>query len=81
MSIKSFKMFKESMITVENFEIEKWYESGDTVPVTRSSQHLVLLSSSRIGPKLTIEDESYVDIQSINLCDPCVHFVLVSWYG
>ena len=33
--------------------------------------HLVPLPSSLIGPKLTSEDESYVDIQSISLCDLC----------
>ena len=81
MSIKSFKMFKESMITVENFEIEKWYEGGDTVPVTRSSHHLVPLSSSQIGPNLTSEDESYVDIQSISLCELCIQLILVGWNG
>ena len=81
MSIKFLKIFKESMITVENFEIEKWYEGGDTVPVTRSSHHLVPLSSSQIGPKLTSEDESYVDIQSISLSDLCIQLILVVWHG
>ena len=50
MSIKYFGICKEIMISVENLEIEKWYEGGDTVSVTRISQHLVALSSSRIGP-------------------------------
>ena len=50
------------MISVENIEIEKWYEGGDTVTVTWSSHYLVPLSSSPIGPNLTSEDESYVDI-------------------
>ena len=53
MSTKFFWICKESMISVENLETEKWYEGGDTVSVTRSSHHLVLLSSSQIGPKLT----------------------------
>ena len=54
-----FGICKESMIRVENFEIEKWYDDGgDTVPVTQSSHHLVPLSSSRIGPKLTSQDAS-----------------------
>ena len=75
MSIKFFGICKESMISVENLEIEKWYEGGDTVPVTRSSHYLVPLPSSRIGPKLTSEDESYVDIQSISLCDLCIQLV------
>ena len=57
-SIKFFGICKDSMINVENFEIEK-YVDGDTVPVTRSNHHLVPLSSYRIGPKLTSEDESY----------------------
>ena len=62
MSIRFFGICKESMISVENFKIEKWYEDGDTVPATCSSHHLVPLSSSQIGPKVTSEDESYVDI-------------------
>ena len=53
-----FGSSKESMIRVENFEIEKWYDGGDTVPVTQSSHHLVPMSSSRIGPKLTSQDAS-----------------------
>ena len=69
MPIKFFGICKESMINVENLEIEKWYEGENTVPVTRSSHHLVPLSSSWIGPKLRSADESYVDIQSISLCD------------
>ena len=81
MSIKFFGICKESMISVENLEIKKWYEGGDTVPITRSSHHLVPLSSSRIGPKLTSEDKSYVDIQSISLCDLCIQLVLVGWHG
>ena len=52
-SIKFFGICKDSMISVENLEIKKQCERGETVPVTRSSHHLVLLSSSRIGPKLT----------------------------
>ena len=60
MSITFFKIRKESVISVKDFEIEKWYEGGDTVPATRSSHHLVPLSSLRTGPKLS-EDESYVD--------------------
>ena len=80
MSITFFKIRKESMISVKDFEIEKWYEGGDTVPVTRSSHHLVPLSSLRIGPKLS-EDESYVDIQSFSLCNLCIQLVLVGWHG
>ena len=72
MSIKFFGICKESMISVENLEIEKWYEGGDTVPVTRSSHHLVPLSSSRIGPKVKSEDESYVDI--------CQTSVIINFY-
>ena len=49
--------------------------------MTQSSLHLVLLSSSRIGAKLTSEDESYVDIQSIILCDLCIQLILVVWHG
>ena len=81
MSIKFFGICKESMISVENLEIEKWYDGGDIVPVTRSSHHLVPLPSSWIGTKLTSEDESYVDIQSISLCDLCIQLVLVGWHG
>ena len=81
MSIKFFGICKESMISVENLEIEKWYEGWDTVPVPRSSHHLVPLSSSRIGPKLTSEDESYIDIQSISLCDMHIQLILVVWHG
>ena len=43
MSITLFGIFKESIISVENLEIEKWYEEGDTVSVKRSSYHLVPL--------------------------------------
>ena len=81
MSIKFFGICKESIISVENFEIEKWYEGGDTVPITRCSHHLVSLSSSRIGPKLMSEDESYVDIQSISLCDLSIQLILMGWHG
>ena len=80
MSAKFFWISKDTMISVENLETEKWYEGGDTVPVTRSSHHLVPLSSLRIGPKLS-EDESYVDIQSFSLCDLCIQLVLVGWHG
>ena len=81
MLIKFFGICKESMISVENLEIEKWNEKEYIVSVTQSSHYLVLLSSSRIVPKLTREDESYVDIQSISLCDLCIQLVLVGWHG
>ena len=81
MSIKFFGICMESMISVENLEIEKRYEGGDTAPVTKGSHYLVPLSSARIGPKLTRKDESYVDIQSISLCDLCIQLVLVGWHG
>ena len=81
LSIKFPGKFKESIISVENLEIEKWYEGGCTVSVTRNSHHLVTLSSSRIGPKLTSEDESCIDIQSISLCDLCIKLVLVDLHG
>ena len=58
MLTKSFGICKESMISVENHEIEKIYKGGDTVPVTWSSRHLVPLSSLQTGHKLTCEDES-----------------------
>ena len=72
MSIDLFGICKESTISVENLQIEKWYEGGDTVPVTWSSHHLVPLSSSRIGTKLKSEDESYVDI--------CQTSVIINFY-
>ena len=78
---KFFRICKESMISVENLEIEKWYEGGDIVSVTTSSHHLVPLPSSLTGPKLTSEDESYVDIQSISLLDLCIQLILVGWHG
>ena len=53
MSIRFFGICKENMISVKNRKIEKWYEGGDTIPVTRNSHHLIPSSSSRIGPKLT----------------------------
>ena len=34
MSIKFFGVCKDSMISVKNVEIEKWYEGVETVPVT-----------------------------------------------
>ena len=37
MSIKFFGICKESMISVENLEIKKWYEGGEAVPIARSS--------------------------------------------
>ena len=63
-SITFFGICKESMISAENLEIEKWYKGGKTVPVTENSHHLIPLSSSRIYPKLSSEDDSHVDIQS-----------------
>ena len=71
----------DSMISVKNLEFKKRYEGGDTVSVTQCSQHLVPLSSLRISPKLTSEDESYVEIRSISLCDLCMQLILVSWHG
>ena len=62
MLIKFFGICKGSMLSVEYLEIEKWYEDVDTVPVTQSSHQLVPLSSLRIDPQLTSEDESYVDM-------------------
>ena len=62
MLINFFGICKESMLSVANLKNQKWYEDGDTVPVTWRSQQLVPLSSSWIGPKLTNEDESYVDM-------------------
>ena len=56
LSIKFFGICKESIISVQNLQIKKWYEGGDPVPVTMSSHHLVPLPSSRIGPKLVSED-------------------------
>ena len=81
MLIMYFGVCKESIISVENLEIKKWYEIGDTVPGKRSSHHLFPLSSSQIGPKLISEDESHVDIQSISLCDLFIQLILVGWHG
>ena len=53
------------MIRVEN--LEKWYEVGDSVPVTRNSHHFVPLPSLPIGHKLTCKYESYVDIHDFNV--------------
>ena len=64
MLIKSCGICKESMISVENLEIEKWYDSGDTVTITRSSHHLVSLYPRKM---VIIEDESYVDIHGFNV--------------
>ena len=80
MSIKIFGNCKESMFRVENFEIGKWYEGEDTAPVTRNSHHLVPFPTLQTCRKPTSEDESYVDIQSINLCDLCVQVILVGWH-
>ena len=80
-SIKFFAICKESMINVENREIQMWHEGGDTVPVKRNSHYLVPLPSSQTGPELTSEDESYVNIHSISLCDQCIQLVLVDWHG
>ena len=70
MPTKIFGFCKDSMISIENLEIEKWYEGGDIVLVTLSNHHLVPLSSSRIGDKLdklTSEDELYVNIHDFNV--------------
>ena len=79
------QVFKNLQRDVENLEIEKWCEGGDTLPVTRSSHYLVPMPSLRIGPKfvrnVVSDDESYVDIQSIDLCELCIQFVLVDWHG
>ena len=80
-SIKFFGICKKSMVSVENLKIQIWYEGGDTVPVKRSSHYLDPLPPSQIGPELTSEDESYVDIHSISLCDLCIQLVLVGWHG
>ena len=68
-----FGIYKERMISVKNLEIEKWYEGEDTVAVKRSSHHLVPVLPSWI--------ESYVDIQSVSLCDLCIQLILVGWHG
>ena len=81
MSINFFGICKGNIICVEKLEIEKWYEGGDTVPVTQSIHHLVSLSSSQISSKLSSDDESYIDIQSISLCDLCIQLILVGWNG
>ena len=81
MLIKIYGMCMDSMISVENLEFEKRYEGGDAVPVTQCSHHLVPLSSLGISPKLTSNDESYVEIRSISLCDLCIQFILVGWHG
>ena len=81
MSVEFLGICKGNMISVENLEIEIWYGGGDTVPVTQSSHYFFLLSSSRIGPKLTSVDESYADIQSISLCDLCIQLILVGCHG
>ena len=65
------------MISVENLEIEKCYEGGNFLHVTRSINHLIRLPSMRAGPKLTSKDESYVDIQFMSLCDLCAQLILV----
>ena len=36
-----FGICKETMISVENLEIEKWYEGGDTVSVTLCSHQIL----------------------------------------
>ena len=71
MLIKFLGIFKESMIIVENLEIEKWREGGDTALVTQRSHHLVPLSFSWIGPKLTSED--YMLIFSLPAYVTCVY--------
>ena len=67
LSIEFFGICKESMISINNLEIEKWYEGEDTVSVTKSSHHIVPWSSSRTVYKLTSKDEPYVDILDFNV--------------
>ena len=81
MSTRFFGICKESMISVENIETEKWYERREIVPVTWSSHYLVPLSFLQTCTKLTSKDESYVNIQSISLFDLCMQLILVGWHG
>ena len=80
MLIKFFGTCKESIISVKNLEIERQYESAYSVPVRRSSHHLVPLSSSCIAARLTSEDELYLDIQSISLCDLFIKLILAGMF-
>ena len=79
MLIKFCGICKESMISVKNIEIEKWYEGRDTVPVMHCSLHLVPLPSSWIGPKLTSE-MNHMLIFSLSAYVTCVYSSLW-WVG
>ena len=65
-SIIFFGITKERMVHVRMF-LEKRFESGNTVPGTRASHHFVLLSSAKVGHRLTSEEESFIDIHNFNL--------------
>ena len=58
-SIKFFAISKESMKAVRE-RLETRYANGNTVPGSRSSHHFLPLTLSKIGHKLTSEDNYFV---------------------
>ena len=63
--IKFFGISKETMDEVRK-SLEERFSWGNTAH-TRSSHHLITLSSSKIAHKLSSEDESHAD--TFQLCD------------
>ena len=51
---------------VDQVFLNLWGKHDQCWKATWSSHHLIPLPSSRIGHKLTNEDESYIDIQDFN---------------
>ena len=76
MSIKIFGIVRKHDQCWKSWDWEMIWRWGHC-----TRQHLVPLSSSRNGPKLTSEDKLYVDIQSVSLCDLCIQLILVGWHG
>ena len=81
MSVMFFGICQESMISVEDLEIEKWCEGEDTIAVAGSSHNLVPLSSLKTGSKLTTEDNHMLIFNPSAFMWPeyATHFGGLSW--
>ena len=66
LSIIFFGIAKEDMVEVRE-KMEKRFEDGKIVPVTRSSHHFTPQSASQFGHKLCSEDDLFVDIYDFKI--------------
>ena len=66
LSIIFFGIAKEDMVEVRE-KMEKRFEDGKIVPVTRSSHHFIPQSASQFGHKLCSEDDLFVDIYDFKI--------------